>query len=83
MIARAACRIAYVTPALILPLAQDGEGGISHSEFVQAMRRWGMRESSEQLHWVAQAIDVRSSRSLLSHHSLPAHPVHCLSSPTT
>jgi hypothetical protein len=36
---------------------EDREGGISHAEFIQAMRRWGLRESTEQLNWVAEAID--------------------------
>jgi len=38
----------------------DGWGGISHEEFVQGMRRWGLREPAYQLHWVAQAIDDKS-----------------------
>ena len=36
---------------------EDGFGGISHEEFVQCMRRWGLREPAYQLHWVAEAID--------------------------
>lgn len=36
----------------------DGEGGISHAEFVHAMRRWGLREPTQQLLWVAEAIDA-------------------------
>ena len=39
---------------------EDRRGGISHYEFVQAMRRWGMREPTEHLNWVAEAIDVRA-----------------------
>ena len=42
----------------------DGWGGISHEEFVQCMRRWGLREPAYQLHWVAQAIDSKSNGSI-------------------
>ena len=41
---------------------EDRRGGISHYEFVQAMRRWGMREPTEHLNWVAEAIDVRAAQ---------------------
>ena len=36
----------------------DHKGGVSYGEFVVAMRHLGMRESPEQLRWVAQALDT-------------------------
>jgi len=54
-----------------------GEGGISHAEFITAMRRWGLREPAQHLKWVAEAIDTagegRIKCACLMIHSLSIH----------